>query len=50
MGGNEKLFNFLDKKQIKVSRKAKFCDNVIVNNKSLTILKKNLLNIIKKYV
>jgi dephospho-CoA kinase len=50
MGGNEKLFNFLDKKQIKVSRKAKFCDHVIVNNKSLTILKKNLLNIIKKYV
>ena len=50
MGGNEKLFNFLDRKQIKVSKKAKFCDHVIVNNKSFTILKKNLLNIIKKYV
>ena len=50
MGGSEKWFNFLDKKQIKDSKKVKFCDHVVVNNKSLNVLKKKLLNIIKKYV
>ena len=50
MGGSEKWFNFLDKKHIKDSKKVKFCDHVVVNNKSLNVLKKKLLNIIKKYV
>ncbi len=47
--GNQKLFNFLNKKQIKDKEKIKFCDHVVVNEKNLIILKKNLLAIIKKY-
>lgn len=47
--GNVKLFNLLDKHQLKDTRKMKFCDHIVVNNKSLTVLKKNLLNIIKLY-
>jgi len=27
----------------------KLCDHIVVNNKSLTVLKKNLLNIIQLY-
>ena len=30
-------------------KKAKFCDYIIVNNNSLSVLKKKLLNILKKY-
>ena len=48
-GGDGKLFKFLDSKQIKAEKKMKLCDHVVVNNKSLFILKKNLLNIIKEY-
>ena len=48
-GGNAKLFNLLDNLQIKDTIKAKYCKHVIVNNKSLSILKKNLLNIIRLY-
>jgi len=47
--GDEKLFNFLNKKQIKDKDKIKFCDHVVVNEKNLIILKKNLLAIIKRY-
>ena len=42
-------FNFLDKQQIKDNIKMKYCDHIVVNNKSLRVLKKNLLNIIKLY-
>ena len=47
--GNIKLFSLLDSSQLKDTKKMKFCDHIVVNNKSLTILKKNLLNIIKSY-
>ena len=47
--GNIKLFYLLDNLQLKDTKKVKFCDHIVVNNKSLTILKKNLLNIIKSY-
>ena len=48
-GGNTKLFTLLNKHQLKDSRKMKFCDHIVVNNKSLSVLKKQLLNIIKLY-
>jgi len=47
--GNSKLFSLLDNHQLKDNKKMKLCDHIVVNNKSLTILKKNLLNIIKLY-
>ena len=46
---NIKLFSLLDSHQLKDTKKMKLCDHIVVNNKSLTILKKNLLNIIKLY-
>tara|TARA_B100000767_G_scaffold140408_1_gene132685 strand:+ start:2359 stop:2925 length:567 start_codon:yes stop_codon:yes gene_type:complete len=48
-GGNKKLFNLLSNKQLQDSQKGKFCNHVVVNEKNLTILKKNLLDIIKLY-
>jgi len=47
--GNKKLFTFLNKQQLNDSKKIKFCDYVVVNDKNIKILKKNLLAIIKKY-
>ena len=44
-----KLFEILDNKQIKDNKKLKYCDHVVVNNKSLFILKKKLSNILKLY-
>ena len=46
--GNKKLFNLLNDKQMNDMKKLKFCDYVVVNEKNLNILKKNLLVIIKK--
>ena len=48
-GGNIKLFNILNTHQLHENRKIKFCDHIVVNNKSLFVLKKNLLHIIKRY-
>ena len=48
--GDEKLFKLLDNKQMTESKKIKYCDHIIVNEKNLKILKKNLLDIIKQYV
>ena len=48
-GGGEKLFNLMNNKQLSDTKKIKFCDHVIVNEKNLNILKKNLLDIIKLY-
>ena len=48
-GGEVKLFNFLNKKQMVDSKKIKFCDHVIANEKNLNFLKKNLSEIIKLY-
>ena len=44
-----KFFEFLDKQQIKDSKKMKYCDHIVVNNNSLSDLKKKLFNIIKLY-
>jgi dephospho-CoA kinase len=47
--GNANLFHLLDSQQMKDSIKMKFCDYIVVNNSSLNVLKRNLLNIIKFY-
>ena len=48
-GGDKKIFNLLNNKQMADTKKIKFCDHVVVNEKNLNILKKNLLVIINKY-
>ena len=47
--GNKKLFNFLNDKQVADIKKIKYCDYVVVNEKNMTVLKRNLFAIIKKY-
>ena len=47
--GDKKLFNLLNNKQMNDLKKIRFCDHVVVNEKNLNILKKNLLAIINKY-
>ena len=47
--GDKKLFNLLNNKQMSDIKKTKFCDHVVVNEKNLNILKKNLSFIISKY-
>jgi len=47
--GNKKLFDLFNKKQLNDNKKIKFCDFVVVNEKDLKILKKNLLDIVSKY-
>tara|TARA_B110000305_G_C19239077_1_gene538965 strand:- start:165 stop:731 length:567 start_codon:yes stop_codon:yes gene_type:complete len=49
-GGEERLFNILNTKQLSDKKKIKFCDYVVVNEHNLDILKSNLIDIIKKYV
>ncbi len=48
-GGEKKLFNLLDKRQLSEEKKNKYCDYVIVNEKNLKMLKKKLLDIFKQY-
>ena len=48
-GGNIKLFNLLNRKQMNDQKKIKFCDYVVVNEKNLKMLKEKLFTIIKKY-
>ena len=48
-GGGEKIFNLMNNKQLSDIKKIKFCDHVIVNEKNLNVLKKNLLDIISVY-
>ena len=48
-GGDKKLFNLLNKKQMGDKKKIKFCDHVVQNDKNLVILKKKLSSIISKY-
>ena len=47
--GDKKLFNVLNNKQMNEKKKIKYCDYVVVNEKNLNILKKNLLAIINNY-
>ena len=46
-GGEKKMFNLLDKSQIPPRKKIKYCDYLIVNNKSKEILKKKVNGIIR---
>jgi len=48
-GGNEKLFSLLNRRQLKDAQKVIFCNHIVVNNSSLDLLKKKLLNIMKLY-
>ena len=48
-GGDTKLFIALNNKQLSDQKKIKFCDHVVVNERNLNILKKNLLSIIRLY-
>ena len=48
-GGNKELFHVLNNKQLKDEKKIKYCDHVITNEKSIIVLKKNLLKILKRY-
>lgn len=48
-GGDKSLFEILDKKQLKDSKKIKYCDHIVVNEKNINILKKKLLSIFNKY-
>ena len=48
-GGKKLTFNILNSKQLSDTKKAKYCDHVIVNEKNIKILKKNLLDIFKRY-
>ena len=48
-GGNEKLFNIMNNKQLSDAKKIKFCDYVVTNEKNINTLKKNLLDIISLY-
>ena len=48
-GGDKAFFNILNKKQFSDKKKAKFCDHIVVNEKNIHILKKNLLDILKNY-
>ena len=48
-GGDKGLFNLLNNKQIKDTKKIKYSDYVVVNENDLNILKRNLLAIISKY-
>ena len=49
-GGNKKLFHILDKKQLSEQKKINLCDQVVVNERNVKILKKNLLDIFSRYV
>ena len=48
-GGDKKLFDILNNKQLNDKKKVRFCDHVIVNESNKTILKKKLLDILKHY-
>ena len=48
-GGDDKLFNILNNKQMSVKRKINYCDHVVVNEKNINTLKKKLSVIISRY-
>ena len=41
------MFYLLDKNQIPAKKKIKYCDYLIVNNKSKSLIKKKVIDIIK---
>lgn len=48
-GGDQRLFKVLNKHQFKDEKKIKLSDYIVVNNSSLKVLKKKLINIISQY-
>ena len=48
-GGNKKIFQILNNKQLTDVKKIKYCDYTIVNDKNIKFLKQNLLAIFKDY-
>tara|TARA_Y100000591_G_scaffold310973_1_gene313841 strand:+ start:2543 stop:3109 length:567 start_codon:yes stop_codon:yes gene_type:complete len=48
-GGKSTFFNILNIKQLSDAKKIKHCEHVVSNDKNIKILKKNLLDIFKKY-
>ena len=48
-GGDKRLFEKLNNKQMSDIKKIKFCDHVVVNEKNKKILKVNLMDILRKY-
>ena len=46
-GGKKNMFNLLDRNQISAKKKIKYCDYLIVNNKTKNILKEKVNDIIK---
>ncbi len=46
-GGKKSMFNLLDKNQLPAKKKIRYCDYLIVNNKSKKILKKIVNDIIR---
>tara|TARA_Y100000992_G_scaffold284101_1_gene233978 strand:+ start:93 stop:644 length:552 start_codon:yes stop_codon:yes gene_type:complete len=46
-GGKKKMFFLLDNNQLSVKKKVRYCDYLIVNNKSKNFLRKKLADIIK---
>ena len=49
-GGNRKIFQILNNKQLTDVKKIKYCDYTIVNDKNIQFLKQNLLYIFKNNV
>ncbi len=48
-GGNKRIFEILNSKQLSDKKKIKFCDHVVTNEKNKKLLKKKLSDIIKFY-
>ena len=48
-GGKINVFNYLNKQQMKDKKKMKLSDHIVVNNKSLSILKNKLFSIMELY-
>ena len=46
-GGKKNMFDLLDQNQMYYKKKIKYCDYLIVNNKSKNILKRKVSDIIK---
>ena len=45
-GGKKNMFQLLDKNQMDAKKKVKYCDYLVVNNKSKKLLKKKVNDII----
>ncbi len=48
-GGNKKLFQILNSKQLVDTKKVKYCDYVITNENNFNVLKKKLSSILKRH-